>query len=209
MKYNSPHPGVIYDGELDIEQQRAEAVVRAFKKAWQTADRLQVPLAQRREIAVYLLGVAGYTHGVLLAYDFAEVAAFLGGVADGEFDDLIAGTGEVTEGDQQEELELPEPQQPAVDWDAVPLPPGITAEALVEAFTAVQDELYFEAFGEGGPAWGRVLFHLAPTADGVTLQRASAHPFFDLAEIRAVAHLPHPPPTEIARRGYLTPVDLG
>jgi hypothetical protein len=200
METYSPHPGVITNGPVDIPTERATALVRAAKKAWQTLERYETPPTQRMELSVYMLGVGGYTHGIFLAYDFAEVAAFLGGVADGEFDDLLDET--MTQDELDDLAEEPqlfdeEPEPPSTDWEAAPLPPGITGEQLVEKFLAVQDDVYWEVFGgELGPAWGRVRFTMDASAapERYVLLEARVDPPFDLAEIRATARLPHPPP---------------
>jgi hypothetical protein len=194
MDNTSRQPGVLFGGESEVGEQRGETIVRSVKKAWQTATRLG---ADADGISIYLLGVAGHTDGVLLGYDFAEIAAFLGGVVDGEFDDLPEATVDPAPLASREPGPVPRGDS---HWESAPLPPGMTAAALITAFIEVEDELGWETFGgQGGPAWGRVHFRLEA---GRVL--ASAEPRLTLAEIRAIAQLPHPPPTDAVRRGYLT-----
>lgn len=177
------------------------AIARAIKKAWVRCAG-SMPLSV--PVAIYLLGVGTQPGGPRLAYDFGEFAAFLGGVADGEFDDLATAKLSSEAGRVAGDAEIIER---ALDWDRVSVP-GIDLQRLGLVFAAVEPRLPWVSAGDGGPAWCRVFFHLSrgTSRDTYTVDDASVSPELTISEIQAIAALPHPPPSEIGRRGYLIPV---
>lgn len=174
----------------DLARQRADAIVTALRKSWQTARQLD---AEPTAFTIYLLSAAGAEDGHILAYDFSEFAAFVGGVRDGDFDSLLD-TGPPDE---------VQPALPAEDWTSHPLPPGYVEAEVIAALRSATPQLRWVAFGgRGGPSWARI--HFQRGSDGVT---ATPDPVLTREEIAAIARIPHPPPTPIVVRGWLTAAD--